>query len=143
MIQRREWTPYSQPGLRFVTEWDDSFDDAPHRCVFASRDGSMLFPPQVYYEEALRIEGERTEGTLLRSEEIVEDGDTLRVSFSISDNDGVNVFKDFLTVPTGTTQSEIWVVEDARYANWLSVVNAPPTADVVEEAIVEVPTDGE
>ena len=56
MIQRHEWTPLSQPGLCFVTEWDDSFEDAPHRCISATRDGAMLWPPQAHYEMAVREE---------------------------------------------------------------------------------------
>ena len=130
MIQRREWMPLSQPGLQFVIEWNDSFADAPHRCVWATRNGDMLHPPQVHYENALRLEESRREGDMFRAEEAIEGG----IRFSLGKLDGGKVFKDALYLPDGLTPAEIKTIQDERYANWLAV--AYPGPEIVSEAAV-------
>lgn len=140
MIQRHEWTPLSQPGLCFVTEWDDSFEDAPHRCISATRDGAMLWPPQAHYEMAVREEELWREANIVRSEKIEKQDSVTRVHFDISRIDGASKFKDALYFPDGEmpTENEIKAIQDKRYAAWQAAI-AYSGREIVTGEVWEIP----
>jgi hypothetical protein len=141
MIQRREWTPLSQPGLLFVIGWDDDYADSLHRCVSATRDGEMLWPPQVHYEQAIAAEKVWREANISCVEMTEKRDGKNYIRFDIGNVAGAKKFKDVLHLPDGhsLTADEIQFMQDARYANWLAVAhpNEKQRASIEAAALAE------